>query len=912
MTKDTEQDTDGVDEAIDFLKLWPGDVANLCAIMPDGGTPIGLTVDKNDPIQMDELAEQLRRGIKAGRGLYFYGNGLSVRLGNACQKADEKEVKTLYCFHVDADVPKSITDEADFQKAKADLCERVRTDAQPPSVIIDSGNGFRLFWLLSDPVEVTDANREQFRSINRALAAKFDGDNCHNLDRVMRLPGTINYPGKTKRARGRTVVPTKLVEFVDFIRYRVEDFEVAADDAAAATISPTTELDIPDSVDFSRLDPDLRKLIVEGPGERTFGDGSRSDYAYYVACQMRRYYNMSDGEIVAVITNPDNKASEHVLDQKQRTPIAQATRLIEDMNRKGVRFADGDFDGIDSPPTPEQLADDERIRETNELKARIRLSVPPGSLARVMDKVQDRLGRQVALKDPVFKRHGKLVRLSRNLSDDGPQLKNYERDALVIVDVNEHWFATRLEKSFEFVAPVGGRPEKQKKTKKGEESEAAEPKKPEMKPIHCPMILPRRILNDATNWQKYPTLHSTIETPTLRSDGTILDRPGYDLKTGLFFDPGDVKFPAIEKDPTREQGKAAMKLVDDVLVDFPFEDNVSKAVAISMLLTAAVRRTLDIAPVYGIDADDQEAGKTTLGKVAGAIATGRDIEVQAFAPGEEERAKLLAALLATAAPVMLFDNIEDEITSPEIEKAITSGLYASRPFGKNDTVRNFPTNSLMIFTGNKIQVGGTFASRMLKVRLVPQKELAERAFKHPDLIDHVIRTRPTLVAAILTALRCYLVHGVGEVKLKGNDRFPEWSKLIRAATVWYGYDDPLKGGDKLRADDPVKEAQREVLRKWWLKILDAPVTAKQLIDDGMMQPVLADALRIRAADLSSFRVSPYIERMIGVRLGLPVSVVKEPKRVGTTQKYRLALADGASPDWVQENELAQDDSNDFD
>jgi hypothetical protein len=52
--------------------------------------------------------------------------------------------------------------------------------------------------------------------------------------------------------------------------------------------------------------------------------------------------------------------------------------------------------------------------------------------------------------------------------------------------------------------------------------------------------------------------------------------------------------------------------------------------------------------------------------------------------------------------------------------------------------------------------------------------------------------------------------------------------------------------------------------------------------------------------------------MIGVRLGLPVSVVKEPKRVGTTQKYRLALADGASPDWVQENELAQDDSNDFD
>jgi hypothetical protein len=338
VTKNTEQDTDGVDEAVEFLKQWPGDVANVCAIMPDGGRPIALTVDKNDPNQMGNLAKQLRRGIEAGRGLYFYGNGLSVRLGLACQKADEREVNTLYCFHVDADVPKGIKDEAEFQKAKTELLERVRSDAQPPSVIIDSGNGFGLFWLLAGPVEVTDANREQFRSINRALAAKVDGDNCYNLDRVMRLPGTINYPSKTKRARGRTVVPTKLVEFVDFIRYRIEDFEVAADDAAAATIAPIIELDIPDSVDISRLGPGLRKLIVEGPGDRKFGDGSRSDYAYSMACQMRRE-GFSDGEIVQVITNPNNAVSATIFDAietSKRTAIAQATRVIADMNRKGV------------------------------------------------------------------------------------------------------------------------------------------------------------------------------------------------------------------------------------------------------------------------------------------------------------------------------------------------------------------------------------------------------------------------------------------------------------------------------------------------------------------------------------------------------------------------------------------------
>jgi len=47
-----------------------------------------------------------------------------------------------------------------------------------------------------------NTNREQFRAINKALAAQFGGDNCHNLDRVMRLPGTINIPNEAKRKRG--------------------------------------------------------------------------------------------------------------------------------------------------------------------------------------------------------------------------------------------------------------------------------------------------------------------------------------------------------------------------------------------------------------------------------------------------------------------------------------------------------------------------------------------------------------------------------------------------------------------------------------------------------------------------------------------------------------------------------------
>ena len=45
---------------------------------------------------------------------------------------------------------------------------------------------------------------------------------------------------------------------------------------------------------------------------------------------------------------------------------------------------------------------------------------------------------------------------------------------------------------------------------------------------------------------------------SLRPDGSILDRPGYDPATGLYFDAQGVAFPAIPQRPTREQARAAL------------------------------------------------------------------------------------------------------------------------------------------------------------------------------------------------------------------------------------------------------------------------------------------------------------------------------------------------------------------
>jgi hypothetical protein len=383
--------------------------------------------------------------------------------------------------------------------------------------------------------------------------------------------------------------------------------------------------------------------------------------------------------------------------------------------------------------------------------------------------------------------------------------------------------------------------------------------------------------------------------------------PGYDKETGLYYDPADVKFPDVEARPTIEQGKEAMRIVEGLLVDFPFADKVSKAVALSLLLTSVVRRSMDIAPVYGIDADDAEAGKTTLAKVGGALATGRDIEVQAYASNVEERDKLLPALLLGGNPYLLFDNLPDGciIEGAEMEKIITSATYESRPFGKNDVTRTMPTNATMVFTGIKIGAAGAMTTRLLIVRLIPDKPLAERSFKHSDIVAYTIKHRPLLVAAILTALRCYIVHGTPVEK--DNDRFPQWSKLIRSALIWYGYADPQRGGDALRENDPIKEAQREVIRQWWIKFADAAVTARDLARCAEVREAIADGNKIKEREVTALNTAHYVERLARVRLGLPVEVVIGKRTPGHARKYSLTLKPSGRPDWAKVEEAPEAD-----
>jgi hypothetical protein len=542
-------------------------------------------------------------------------------------------------------------------------------------------------------------------------------------------------------------------------------------------------------------------------------------------------------------------------------------------------------------------------------KERPQVNVLPSLLHEAMDATQEILLKQSrkslnrnggsTIADQIFQRDGHLVRLNRNLhlkkkakgdpvavetkTVDGVTVDSQyqEKNALTILEVRPPWLTTRLGRTIQYMGPSAGKPGK----------------KPSLKPKDVPLPLVNQLIGDETQW-KFPALFSTIEAPTLRADGSILDEPGYDRASGIFFDPGDTLFPRINPEPSAAQGIAAIKYVDDEILDcFPFVDQegyegVSRSVALSMMLTGPVRRGLKIAPAFAADSNEPESGKSMLLKAAGALMTGREIAGRPFSDSEEERRKTLGTAFFEARPVLFFDNVDCVIEGASLEMALTTPIFEDRKLGSHEGI-SAPTNSLALFSANHVQVGGDgMTTRVLVSRIVPTKTLARRLtdgdFKHPFLIDYIIENRPKLIAAVLTALRAFILHGQRDMP-PTISRFPEWGSLIGNALIWYGYADPTRGGDAIRAADPVKEAMRDVVRAWSRNFRRKAVTAADLVSCPAVRETIGSAINERERDVSAHMASIYVKKMTGVGLDQAYMVASVPELPGRRRAARWHL-----------------------
>jgi hypothetical protein len=319
------------------------------------------------------------------------------------------------------------------------------------------------------------------------------------------------------------------------------------------------------------------------------------------------------------------------------------------------------------------------------------------------------------------------------------------------------------------------------------------------------------------HWPKIRRLVGIIEAPTLRPDGSVIEKPGFDPATGLLYIPSQ-SFPPVPVLPTQADARKAALTLLDLVSDFPFKDG-HDAAWLAALLTAMARLLIDgPVPLFLFEANVSGAGKTLLCDLIAIIVTGRPMTRTGYAHDPVEMGKQISATALAGDQLVLFDNLDNGglFGNPALDRALTGRTWRDRVLGKLEMTPNLDLIAVFFASGNNTVLCSDVARRIVQNRLESTDEHPEErtGFRIPDLLAHAAENRGDLVVAALTILRAYILAGEPPQKLTPMD-FVAWCGLIRNAIFWATGKDPCKDHRDLAASNSGRRQSAALVEAWY-------------------------------------------------------------------------------------------------
>lgn len=532
----------GKDSAVVFLqRLRPGGPWVLTAITPDEPTETITTQSASEALQF--VGKHNGR-----RNLHFAVNPLRRSMTKKAAKIDVAAIEYLFA---DLDPRADETPEA----TKARYLELLNTFEPKATMVIDSGNGIQAAWKLSRRIPLGEAVQGKFGPEDqakiddvevrtKAIMVRLDAPaGTQNIDRILRLPGTINLPNAKKRKSGRVPCPAVLLEF-NGGAYALEDFPKLKEEKPREEDPKVKHVKgIPNNV--------ARALYIAdaGAGAPVGGYETRSALFFGFLIDALRA-GVDDEALIEACLNPKFRGMaiyEHIQDNGGEPYIKrQITRAL---NRG----------------------------PTTTTKQIIRLEA--GKMDELWRQTERAL---IDAQCPVFVRGGKLVqplwRWEKTKENDGTEHQ-------VLTSQFVRFNIPRLADVIAHHAV---------------QFQVYDSKKKRWKNIDPPVRITERIL-EAGHWG-LSSVVGIVNSPTMRPDGSLLIEPGYDPATQLWYkSSGDVTLPTILEQPSKKDAETALALLNGLLDGFPFEDGPSRSVALPGIMTTVLRGALPAAvPLFAV------------------------------------------------------------------------------------------------------------------------------------------------------------------------------------------------------------------------------------------------------------------------------------------------------------------------
>jgi hypothetical protein len=384
--------------------------------------------------------------------------------------------------------------------------------------------------------------------------------------------------------------------------------------------------------------------------------------------------------------------------------------------------------------------------------------------------------------------------------------------------------------------------------------------------IDAPRTVAETYLARQGEW-KLPALAGIVNTPFLRTDGSICEQPGYDAESGLLFKPEGESFPLIPQQPSKHDALAALAQLEALIASFPFVAPADRSVALSAMLTTLDRHAMATAPLHAFTSPAAGTGKSLLVDIAAMLATGQRMPVISQGRTEEELEKRLGAALLAGDVAISLDNCEHRLESVFLCQALTQHKLNIRLLGYSKNIET-PVNATIFATGNNLIIAGDLTRRALMCSMDAQCERPElRTFEH-DALKDAQANRGKLVIAALTILRaCQLANE--RVSLAPFGSFEGWSQRIRKSLVWLGYADPCDTVAAMRENDPGREGLAAVVAQWNDNLtLNQAYTVAEIIRRAINVTDFHNALLAVAADrggkfVANDRLGRWLKRVQG-------------------------------------------------
>ena len=715
--------------------------------------------------------------------VYFGINRRSRKLAFG-ERGGNEEVGNISIIGMDIDVSDPHKPDKHLPRTKEEALTLLEGFPLKPSYTLSSGNGVHAYWALSEEIVIeTEEQRKEAQELVRSFyrgfgsfAAPFKFDATHDLSRMLRFPGSLNF---------KDVNNPKVVEFLTENPerlYTVKEIKDAGIEKVRA--QPRESLENKQglmSIEKVRKGCGWINNAIVNPKTVKYSEWFALASVLYFAPNGRELFHEWSREHPEYDAEKTDALFDQVdPDKAKRTCESIATTLHGDTYCSHCPFSGG-------VQSPVDLG----------LPGKRQIVVNSGSLP---DKTAQAWASVFVSNEPerVFANHAGILRI--NPGD-------------VTWDVLDGKSARHVfSRSGDWV----------KATKDGYSA-----------------LNPEQIVIDdmlETINPPLPYLRKVTTIPVITADGKLVREFGYDEESEIYrvrsLDLRRSDLGSNSKFKTPEE--AVEFIFGDCLADFPFATQQDKAHALSLMLHDFARNLFTgPSPFFLIDKPIHGTGATLLAGVLCYPSVGRIISNKAFSKSDEEVRKQITSHLMSGGGPYLYDNLPDDevIDSNVLASVVTSNSISDRLLNTN-TVVKLDNLGPWIGTGNNPDFAGQMKRRILRIRLIPTTAdpYLRTGFLHDPLPEWIAEHREELVDACLFIVMSWVNAGRPAWGGQPLGSFESFSKVMGGILKHAGVDGFMTNMDFQKdTGDSEAEMVRELIQTWWNEKADGNVKVTEIV-----------------------------------------------------------------------------------